>query len=110
MARLPKVAPNGWVPLEERRQQEALDNLGTDFKQWRMIRGMTRKQLADKSNVSESSIARLERGDPGVSIGTMVRLARVLKIPDFLDMASPFESEEGQRLISAFKGKDGRGL
>lgn len=99
-----RTFPNGFVPLEERRQREALANLGEDFQQWRKLRRLSRRQLADATGVSESSIARLERGDAGVSLGTMVRVARKLNIPDFLERASPFESEEGQTLLTSFNG------
>lgn len=91
-----------FVSLEQRRQNEALGNLGEDLKQWRKLRRLTRAQLSRKSGVSESTIARLERGESGVSVGTLVKLVRKLKIPEFLDSASPFESDEGRRLLTSY--------
>lgn len=92
--------PEDFIPLEERRQQESLNNLGEDIRAWREIRGITRSRLSSETGISTSTLARLENGDPGVSISHLIRVVRHLRIPHFLDAASPFESEEGQRLMS----------
>ena len=63
---------------------ELKDDIGRRFKELRIARRMTQKQLAEKCNTSESSIRRAERGD--VSIGLTTQMAVVLKTKVTLDI------------------------
>jgi DNA-binding XRE family transcriptional regulator len=51
------------------------------FCYYRLRMGWSQKQLAEKANTSQSYIARLEAGDVDPQVGTLRRLARVLKTP-----------------------------
>ena len=64
----------------------ALERLGQDVRHARLRRRIAIADLAMRAGTSPSSIARLERGDPGVAIGTYATalwlLGRVQAIPD----------------------------
>jgi hypothetical protein len=49
----------------------ALAKLGTDLNKARRRRGMPMAYAADLAFISRSTLHRLERGDPGISLGVM---------------------------------------
>ena len=51
--------------------QRALEALGANIKTARLKRRISVKGFAERIGVSESTVARLEKGDAGVSIGTL---------------------------------------
>lgn len=69
--------------------RRALEALGTNIKTARLKRRISVKGFAERAGVSESTIIRLEKGDDGVSIGTLAMACLVLgeidRISDFLD-------------------------
>ncbi|WP_299771802.1 helix-turn-helix transcriptional regulator [uncultured Tateyamaria sp.] len=66
--------------------------MGSNVKTARLKRRISVKGFAERVGVSESTIARLEKGDDGVSIGTLAMACLVLgeidRISDFLDAGS----------------------
>ncbi|MFG1379751.1 helix-turn-helix domain-containing protein [Xanthobacter autotrophicus] len=68
----------------------ALDRLGQDVRSARLRRGIAVADLAVRAGTSPSSIARLEKGDPGVAIGTLadvlVVLGLVERLADLIDV------------------------
>ena len=69
--------------------RRALEALGENIKTARLKRRISVKDFAERIGVSESTVARLEKGDDGVSIGTLAMACLVLgeidRISDFLD-------------------------
>ena len=69
--------------------RRALEALGENIKTARIKRRISIKGFAERVGVSESTIIRLEKGDYGVSIGTLTMACLVLgeihRISDFLD-------------------------
>ena len=69
--------------------RRALEALGANIKTARLKRRISVKGFAERIGVSESTVARLEKGDDGVSIGTLAMACLVLgeidRISDFLD-------------------------
>jgi transcriptional regulator with XRE-family HTH domain len=87
-------AKKGPLPPSLRR---ALVSLGDEVATWRKLRGLTQVQLADRSDVSRSTIKRLEQGDGGVSTENLLRVLRGLGILDLLSQAlDPYESDIGR--------------
>ncbi|UOA33722.1 hypothetical protein DSM110093_03818 (plasmid) [Sulfitobacter sp. DSM 110093] len=66
------------------RAQRALAHLGRNLKQARLIRRLAMVDLAERANVSEKTIQRLERGDSGVGIGKLAAVLAALGEPDAL--------------------------
>lgn len=68
----------------------ALERLGQDLRTARLRRKIAVADLAVRAGTSPSSIARLEKGDPGVAIGTLadvlVVLGLVERLGDLIDI------------------------
>jgi transcriptional regulator with XRE-family HTH domain len=68
----------------------ALERLGHDLRSARLSRRVAVADLAARAGTSPSTIARLERGDPGVAVGTLadvlVSLGLVEKLADLVDI------------------------
>ena len=50
------------------------------LKHWREVRGISQRELADKSGVGYASIARIEPGRQDPTVGMLTRLAEALDI------------------------------
>ncbi|MEZ5934835.1 MAG: helix-turn-helix transcriptional regulator [Alphaproteobacteria bacterium] len=72
--------------------RRALEALGANIKTARLKRRISVKGFAERAGVSESTITRLEKGDDGVSIGTLAMACLVLgeidRVSGFLDPSS----------------------
>ena len=72
--------------------RRVLETLGANIKMARLKRRISVKGFAERVGVSESTVIRLEKGDDGVSIGTLAMACLVLgeidRISDFLDPGS----------------------
>lgn len=72
--------------------KRALEELGSNLRTARLKRRISIKGFAERAGVSTSTIIRLEKGDGGVSIGTLAMVCLVLgeidRIADFLDPGS----------------------
>jgi len=68
----------------------AVERLGRDVRGARLRRGIAVSDLAVRAGTSPSTIARLEKGDPGVAIGTLadvlVVLGLVERLSDLIDI------------------------
>ncbi|MCY3997070.1 MAG: helix-turn-helix transcriptional regulator [Rhodobacter sp.] len=77
------------VKLNSVSARRALEALGGNIKTARLKRRISVKGFAERIGVSESTVARLEKGDDGVSIGALAMACLVLgeinRISDFLD-------------------------
>ncbi len=58
-------------------------DIGATVRAIRTELGMTTTDLAKKVDISQAQISRLENGQQGFRSGTLVKIARVLKIPPF---------------------------
>ncbi len=78
--------------LKSMRAQRALVELGDNLKVARLKRRFSVKDFADRVGVSARTITRLEKGDDGVSIGTLAMACLVLgevhRINNLLDPAT----------------------
>jgi transcriptional regulator with XRE-family HTH domain len=67
--------------------------LGTEIAQGRRERRWSSASLAQRAGVSETTVRKVERGDPGVAIGTVLEMAALTGVPLF--SADPRELELG---------------
>ncbi len=78
--------------IKSQRAQRALRQMAENLKTARLKRRMSVKDFADRVGVSARTIMRLEKGDDGVSTGTLAMACLVLgeidRISNLLDPAS----------------------
>lgn len=63
--------------------EEALQILGAAIRGGRLRRRWTLDQLAERVGVSRPTIAKVERGDPTVAVGTLFEAAVIVGVPLF---------------------------
>ena len=95
----PAAAAGKPEPTEARSDAAYLDRLGQRVRAQRMRRGMTRKQLARESGVSERYLAELEAGRGNISILLLRQIAQALGSPlERLVLDGPERSAEEELL------------
>ncbi len=62
---------------------EVLSTLADAIRAGRIRRGMTIRELAERVGVSAPTVIKVERGDPGVAIGTVLEAAKMVGVPFF---------------------------
>lgn len=86
------------LPLAVRR---GLAKLGADISTARRRRRLTISIVAERAFVGRNTITRVERGDPGVALGTYASVLFVLNMAERLaDIADPRKDEVGMALES----------
>ena len=86
----------------------SLSDLGRNIRQARLARRFTMAELAMRADVSERTLMRLEKGDPGVGIGNLAAVLAALGSPAVLaDLMSPENDAVG--LSRALKAVPKRG-
>ncbi len=72
------------------KSKSALERLGRDIRGARLRRGIAVADLAVRAGTSQSTVTRLEKGDPGVAIGTLADILVVLglveRLADLIDI------------------------
>jgi transcriptional regulator with XRE-family HTH domain len=68
--------------------RKILSDVGENFKLARLRRKLSAQQVADRSNIARTTLFRLEKGSPNVSIGAYLMVLQVLGLEnDFLLLA-----------------------
>lgn len=87
------------LPLPVRR---ALRKLGSDIREARLRRRLPTALVAERASISRTTLFKLERGDPGVSIGNVGTVLFVLGLSDRLgEVADVRHDEHGLALDEA---------
>ena len=60
------------------KQQRVLTGLGENIRLARKRRGLTTTQIAERADISRSSLYAIEKGSPGVTIGYFLRVLAAL--------------------------------
>jgi transcriptional regulator with XRE-family HTH domain len=82
------------IPARTRR---AAQELGERCAEWRKLQNLTAEQVAQRAGISNPTLWKLESGDPGVSIGVFLDVARALGFSDrLLDAVDPLQTELGR--------------
>ena len=77
--------------------QKVLEQVGENIKLARKRRKLTTIQVAERAGISRNTLYLLEKGNPGVSIGALFNVLRVLNLhDDFARIAS--DDELGRKL------------
>ena len=79
------------------RTYRAAQELGECCVQWRKLQHLTAEQVAQRAGISNPTLWKLESGDPGVSIGVFLDVARALGFSEqILEAVDPLETELGK--------------
>lgn len=91
------------------KSKSALERLGQDVRGARLRRDLTVAELAMRAGISPSTVARLEKGDPGVGIGTLADILVVLGLIDRLtDLIDIRKDDLGLALTAKRQPRRGR--
>lgn len=75
----------------------AARELGEDFSGWRKILGLTTTQVADRADISRTTLRKLEQGDPSVAFHVVLRVARALGVLESLTASiDPLSTDLGR--------------
>ncbi len=109
-----------WRIMSSPKTQSILRQLGRDLRSARLRRRMAVADLALRAGTSPSTIARLEKGEPGIGIGTLADVLIVLGLAerlaglvdtrlDEVGMALTDQSlpKRGRTSVTARRGKRG---
>lgn len=78
---------------------EQMKILGKNLKRARVRRSMTQQELADRVFVSRQLIAKIEKGNPSVSLGVLANVLWCFGLQeDFSKIAYPDSDEHGKML------------
>jgi transcriptional regulator with XRE-family HTH domain len=91
------------------KSQFALERLGQDVRGARLRRGIAVADLAVRAGTSPSTVTRLEKGDPGVAIGTLADVLVVLGLVEGLaDLIDIRKDDLGLALAAEHVPRRGR--
>lgn len=79
------------------KHQKILEQMGENIKLARKRRKFTTVQVAERASIDRSTLYKIEKGNPSVSLGAYFNVLRVLNLhKDFLQLAA--DDELGRRL------------
>lgn len=74
-----------------------MSEFGEHLRGWRMVLGLTAKQVAERADMSRDTLRKIESGDPGVSFGNVAQVLRALGVLDrTLEAVDPLNSDIGR--------------
>jgi len=83
-------------PLPVRTKRSAVV-LGEHLTTWRKLQQLTAEQVAERAGIDRGTLRRLEHGDPGVSLGVALNVARVIgQLDRLVDSLDPYDTDLGR--------------
>ena len=74
-----------------------LDEFGEHLRGWRMVLGLTAQQVAERAEITRSTLRKIETGEPGVSFGNVAQVLRALGMLDAaIEAVDPLNSDLGR--------------
>jgi len=71
--------------------------IGTHVRQWRMVLDLTAQQVADRADITRTTLRKIEAGDPSVSFGNVAQVLRALGLLDAVVTATdPLNTDIGR--------------
>ena len=91
---------------------ELLDQLGRRLKELRASAGLTQAQLAERVQLSDEFISRLERGIKAASVTTLERIAGALgvHVRDLFDLTADTQTATARRITNLLDRTDKKTL
>lgn len=79
------------------RVQRGAAEIGRHLLTWRKLSNLTAAQVAERADVTRTTLRRLEHGDPGVGFDVFLRVVRVLgQLDRVVDVLDPYETDLGR--------------
>lgn len=76
---------------------ETAEQIGESLRQWRIMLGLNQELAAERADISIPTLRRIERGDPGVRLGSMLALASILGLNERItEAADPLNTDLGR--------------
>lgn len=83
--------------IGERRREQDAKALAQHLVTWRKLLGYTAAQVAERAGISRPTLTKIEHGDPGVGLGALLSVIRVLGLSSkLLTALDPYESDLGR--------------
>lgn len=80
-----------------------LGEVGGSIRQWRLMQSLKAEEVAERAGISRSTLQKIERGEPGVSVGAVLSVMQALgQLDHIVEAFDPLSTDIG-RLRSAEK-------
>lgn len=74
-----------------------LEDFGEHVRGWRMVLGLTAQQVAERANITRTTLRKIETGDPTVSFGSVAHVLRALGVLEqSVEAIDPLRSDIGR--------------
>jgi len=75
----------------------AANSIGEQMATWRKLLGLTTTQVAERAGIALGTLARVEHGDPGVSLAGFLAVAQALgQLDRIVTATDPYETDLGR--------------
>lgn len=79
------------------RIEHELSEFGEHLRGWRMVLGLTAQQVSERAGISRATLHKIERGESGVSFGSVAQVLRALGLlENSVDAVDPLRSDIGR--------------
>ena len=86
-----------WRSPTPARVKRASKEVGSYVRTWRLLLGLTAQQVAERAGIDRGTLRRLETGDGGVSMDTLLNVARVLgQLDRLVEALDPYGTDLGR--------------
>lgn len=91
------IQPNVRQRPASARTRRAGAQIGEHLTTWRKLQGLTAQQVAERAGIARSTLSRLEHGQTGVSLETLLDVLRALgQVERVLNALDPYETDLGR--------------
>lgn len=74
-----------------------LGEVGGSIRQWRLMQSLKAEELAERAGISRSTLQKIERGEPGVSVGAVLSVMQALgHLDHVVDAFDPLSTDVGR--------------
>ncbi|GAA3578030.1 hypothetical protein GCM10022197_39210 [Microlunatus spumicola] len=79
------------------RVRRGAEEIGRHLVTWRKLQNLTAEQVAERADVTRTTLRRLEHGEPGVGLDVFLRVARALgQLDRVVDVLDPYDTDLGR--------------
>lgn len=74
-----------------------LGDVGGSIRRWRLMQSLKAAELAERAGISRTTLQKIERGDPGVSIGAVMLVMQALgQLDHVAESFDPLSTDVGR--------------